>query len=104
MPETIVITDTSILINFLVLDRADLLARLPGDWPLVGGAITLEAISYGAATGLALALVIAAFATFQRALATRDLVRLIPRAFGTLALAVAVALTYAPSARREVAA
>lgn len=29
MPETIVITDTSVLINFLVLDRAELLARLP---------------------------------------------------------------------------
>jgi predicted nucleic acid-binding protein len=29
MPETIVITDTSVLINFLVLDRAKLLARLP---------------------------------------------------------------------------
>lgn len=28
MPETIVITDTSVLINFLVLDRAELLARL----------------------------------------------------------------------------
>lgn len=29
MPETIVITDTSVLINFLVLDRAELLSRLP---------------------------------------------------------------------------
>ncbi len=29
MPETIVITDTSVLINFLVLDRVELLARLP---------------------------------------------------------------------------
>lgn len=28
MPETIVITDTSVLINFLVLDRVELLARL----------------------------------------------------------------------------
>jgi len=29
MPETIVITDTSVLINFLVLDRVALLSRLP---------------------------------------------------------------------------
>ena len=29
MTETIVITDTSVLINFLVLDRAELLSRLP---------------------------------------------------------------------------
>jgi predicted nucleic acid-binding protein len=30
MPETIVITDTSVLINFLVLDEVALLSRLPG--------------------------------------------------------------------------
>jgi len=29
MTQTVVITDTSVLINFLVLDRAELLARLP---------------------------------------------------------------------------
>ena len=30
MPDTIVITDASVLINFLVLDRTELLAHLPG--------------------------------------------------------------------------
>jgi predicted nucleic acid-binding protein len=34
MPETIVITDTSVLVNFLVLDRVGLLSRLP-DWRFV---------------------------------------------------------------------
>lgn len=29
MPETIVITDTSVMVNFLALDRVELLARLP---------------------------------------------------------------------------
>lgn len=78
--------------------------RLPAGWPLIGGPLTLEAAAYGALTGAALALLMLAFATFQAALSARDIVRLIPRAFGALALVAAVALTYAPSMRGQIAA
>lgn len=78
--------------------------RLPAGWPLIGGPLTLEAAAYGALTGAALALLMLAFATFQTALSARDIVRLIPRAFGALALVAAVALTYAPSMRGQIAA
>ncbi|RIL05953.1 hypothetical protein DCC79_15750, partial [bacterium] len=78
--------------------------RLPARWPLVGGPLTLEAAAYGALTGGALALVMLAFAAFQGALSARDIARLIPRAFGALALVTAVALTYAPSMRGQIAA
>ena len=80
------------------------LLRLPGSWPLVGGPLTLEALAYGALTGLALALLLAVFATLRRALSARDMVRLVPRAFGALALVVAVALTYVPATLTELAA
>lgn len=91
--------------NFLMAHSGDtVLLRLPGSWPLVGGPLTLEALAYGALTGLALALLLAVFATLRRALSARDLVRLVPRAFGALALVVAVALTYVPATLTELAA
>ncbi|MFN2115440.1 MAG: ATP-binding cassette domain-containing protein, partial [Anaerolineae bacterium] len=54
--------------------------------------------------GLSLATLLGAFVTAQRALTVRALVRLIPRAFGSLALVGAVALSYIPSVGDQVAA
>jgi energy-coupling factor transporter transmembrane protein EcfT len=91
--------------NFLMAHSGDtVLLRLPSGWPLIGGPLTLEALAYGALTGLALALLLAVFATLRRALSARDMVRLVPRAFGALALVVAVALTYVPATLTELAA
>ena len=41
---------------------ADVIARLPGDWPLVGGPLTLESLAFGGALGLGLAAAILAVA------------------------------------------
>ncbi len=82
---------------FMSHGGATVVARLPASWPLVGGPLTLESLVYGALTGLALATLLAAFATLRLALGTRDLLRLVPRAFGALALVSTVALTYVPA-------
>jgi energy-coupling factor transporter ATP-binding protein EcfA2/energy-coupling factor transporter transmembrane protein EcfT len=77
-------------------------ARIPASVPLLGGPLTLESLAYGALTGMALVLLFAAFVTFQRALSAREIVRLIPRAFGALTLVGSVALTYVPATLKHI--
>lgn len=47
MSEIVVITDTSVLINFLVLDRTELLARLPNHRFVVTDHVRAEVIQTG---------------------------------------------------------
>lgn len=77
------------------------LLRLPMTWPLIGGPLTAEALVYGALTGLKLCVLLAAFMGLQRALGQRELLGLMPRAFGPLALAAGIALAWAPQAGRR---
>ena len=77
------------------------LLRLPAAWPLLGGPVTAEALVYGALTGLELCVLLAAFVGLQRALGQRELLGLMPRAFGPLALATGIALAWAPQAGRR---
>jgi energy-coupling factor transport system permease protein len=83
---------------------ATVLVRLPASWPLVGGPLTAEALAYGFLVGLQLVVLFAVFAAFRDALSARDLVRLVPRAFGPLALVAGIALTYVPSTLDQLAA
>jgi energy-coupling factor transport system permease protein len=75
--------------------------RLPAEWPLVGGPITLEALAFGMTNGLALGALVAAFAAFGAAMPVGALLRLVPRAFYPLAVVVAVAVTYVPLTLRH---
>ena len=77
------------------------LLRLPAGWPIIGGSITLESLVYGSLTGLRLSLMLAAFLAFQKALSARQLLGLVPRAFGPLALAASVSLAWLPSVGRQ---
>ncbi|MBK6767574.1 MAG: ATP-binding cassette domain-containing protein [Ardenticatenales bacterium] len=98
------IVGSTAVYNALMAHSGDtVLARMPASWPLVGGAITLEAVVQGVANGLALIVLMAAFAAFEAALPTRAMLMLVPRAFGSLAIAVAVSLTGVPSVRRQLA-
>ncbi len=100
----IVIVFMSSAYNFLFAHFGDTaIARLPNAWPLIGGVLTAEALAYGAMNGLRLSLLILAFFTFQTALPARQLIRLIPRAFGTIALLAGVALTWVPATRSRAA-
>ncbi len=77
------------------------LFRLPQVLPLVGGAITLEALAYGAITGLALTTMLTLFVVFNQVIPAHQLVRLTPRAFHQAGVTLSIALTYLPATRRS---
>ncbi len=76
---------------------ATVLLHIPQAIPLLGGPITLEALAFGALTGLILTGVILGFGVVQRALPTSALIGLIPRAFAPLAVVCAIAITFVPA-------
>lgn len=70
--------------------------RLPLGWPVVGGAITLEAMLYGALNGLALTILFGAFAVVNRMMPLRAIIHLIPRTYYPVAIVAAIAITFVP--------
>lgn len=90
------------LFNALFARAGDtVLLRLPGDIPVLGGPITLEAFAYGALSGLAFAVLLAWLSVFAARAQAADLVRLAPRSFQAVALVVTMALSLAPATRRR---
>ena len=77
------------------------LLRLPGAIPLLGGAITVEALAYGAINGLVLATLYATFAVLSVAVPVRDLIGYLPRAFYPAAVVSAIAVTFVPNTLRQ---
>lgn len=73
------------------------LFTLPASLPLIGGAITLEAVVYGALNGLVLTAMFAAFLTLYQATPTYALIRLIPRALYPVGVVLSVAVAYVPT-------
>lgn len=92
---------SAVLNGLTVRYGATVLLHLPAWLPLFGGAITLEALVFGALSGLTLAGLIVAFSAAQRALPTSALVGLIPRAFYPLAVVAAIAITFVPTTLRQ---
>lgn len=70
--------------------------RLPLSWPLLGGAITLEAMTFGALNGLALTIFFGAFAVVNRMMPLRAIIHLIPRSYYPVAIVAAIAITFVP--------
>src|SRR6185295_8219011 len=96
------VTACSAILNALSVRYGDtVLLRLPGWLPLLGGAVTLEALVFGALSGLTLAGLFVAFVVAQRSLPTSALVGLIPRAFYPLAVVAAIAITFVPTTLRQ---
>ncbi len=94
----------SALFNVLFVHLGDsVLLRLPASWPLVGGAITLEALVGGLVNGLAILALLSVFITVNACVPTRDMIRLTPRAFNSLGVVLLVALTYVPETARHLA-
>ncbi len=75
--------------------------RLPQGIPLLGGAVTLEGLLFGALNGLVLGGMILAFQVFNRALPLRAVLRLVPRAFYPLAVMASIAVTFVPLTVRQ---
>lgn len=76
---------------------------IPDSIPLLGGPITLEALVFGALSGMTLAGMILAFGIVQRALPTSMLISLIPRAFYPLAIVSAIAISFIPTTLQQAA-
>lgn len=93
---------TAALFNALTSHFGEtVLATIPGRLPLISGPITLEAVIYGAINGLVLASILTAFLVINLTLPTHVLVRLIPRAYYSLAIVISIAVTFMPSTRRQ---
>jgi len=75
---------------------ATTLFYLPAWIPLLGGAVTLEALVFGAINGLNLTVIFVSFTAFNRALTVRDLLALTPRAFHESGVVLSIALTFVP--------
>lgn len=92
----------SALFNAVTAHVGDtVLMRLPSRLPVLGGPITLEALVFGAINGLVLSGILAAFATFNKALPIHALIRFIPRAFYPLAVVVSIGVTFVPITMRQ---
>jgi energy-coupling factor transport system permease protein len=71
------------------------LFRLP-DLPLIGGSWTLDALAFGASTGIALLLVVAIFGVLQTTVRSADLISLLPRPLYRAGTVFALAVAFAP--------
>jgi energy-coupling factor transport system permease protein len=98
----LVVVTLSTLFNALTVHAGrTVLFTIPGNVPLISGTVTLEAALYGLLNGLVIAALFAAFMLMTRAVAVRDLIRFIPRAFYPLAVVISIALTFVPTTLRQ---
>lgn len=72
------------------------LFHLPDSWPLIGGAITVEAAVWGACSALSLATLIVLFATLNLHVDQAQMLRLAPGFIFEAGLIVSIALTFVP--------
>jgi len=72
------------------------LFRLPDDWPIVGGPITLESAIAGAVNGLGLLTILAVFATFNAVVDHYQLLRATPGFAFQVGTVVSIAVTFVP--------
>lgn len=83
--------------NALMLHQGEIvLFRLPSQWPLVGGNITLEAVIYGASTGLAVWVLLVLFSTFNTVMDASELLRTAPPVFYQASVITSIGLTFVP--------
>ena len=78
------------------------LFTIPGNLPVFSGAVTLEALVYGAVNGLMLTTVLAAFSTLNMAVAPREWMRFAPRSYQSVGMTMSIALSLAPQISKRV--
>jgi len=71
---------------------ADVMVRLPSDWPLIGGPLTVESLAYGGVLGLGLAAALLAVAPLSLVLEPHDVVDAMPGPLERTGIAVATSL------------
>ncbi len=75
---------------------AIVLFRLPANWPIVGGSITLEAVIAGAVNGLSLLTILTVFAAFNAVVDHYQLLRSTPSFLFQAGVVVSIAITFVP--------
>jgi energy-coupling factor transport system permease protein len=73
------------------------LFRLPRSWPIIGGAVTLEAFLYGLSGGLAIISLLLIFATFNIAVDQARLLRLTPGFLYQAGVVAGIAVAFVPT-------
>lgn len=71
---------------------ADVIARLPGEWPLIGGPLTVESLAFGADLGLGLVAALLCAAPLSLVLEPHDVVDAMPPPLERTGIAVATSL------------
>jgi len=98
----VVVIPLAALFNGLFVHVGDnVLFAMPAWIPVIGGNVTLEALLYGALSGVLLTAIFAAFTLFNLVTPVRDLIRLAPRAYYPVAITVAIAITWVPVTLRQ---
>jgi len=83
--------------NALFAHHGDIvLFVLPRNWPLIGGSITLEAMIYGAVSGLALLVILVVFTTYNLQVSHYELLRHTPGFLYQASLVTSIAVTFVP--------
>lgn len=99
----VLVAAVSVIFNLLTVHVGDSsFAHLPASIPIVGGTLTLNALVYGLAGGLALINLILVAATFSSAVDRGSLIRMLPPGFGSAGTATIVALSIFPQTLRAV--
>ena len=87
----------TILFNALTVHAGDhVLFTLPATWPIIGGPVTLEAVSYGFITGLNFVTLILLFAIYNSALGPHTILRMVPNFAYQTGVAISIAISFAP--------
>jgi energy-coupling factor transport system permease protein len=98
----IIVIPISAVLNGLTIHMGDtVLFTVPGALPLVGGAVTLESMVYGAINGLMLTTILSIFATLNTAVSPREWMRFAPRVYHSVAMTTSIALGFAPQLGRR---
>lgn len=92
---------SSVLNAFISHFGETILFNIPGNLPVISGAITLEAVMYGAINGLVLIAMFTFFTILNSAVPIQNLVRLIPQAFHPVAVVTTIALTFIPATQQQ---
>lgn len=97
----IVIALLNIAFNLLTVHAGDhVLTRLPSGIPILGGAITFNALMYGVVSAVALLDLLLIAAIFSTVVSRAALLRLLPGQFAALGVAGIVALSFLPQMLR----
>jgi energy-coupling factor transport system permease protein len=92
----------SILFNVLTVHLGQtVLLRLPANWWIIGGPITLEAVVYGALSALILVTLLSIYLAFQGAMPASELIGIAPGALQSVGLVVIIAMSYVPQTVRQ---